>query len=59
MATVVITNINAVDGIYSIKSEVSGIPGADVVQNIVHLTQAEYDALATLDNNTAYMITEE
>ena len=59
MATTVITNINAVDGTYSVKSEVSNIPGAEIIQNIVHLTQAEYDALATLDNNTAYMITEE
>ena len=54
------------DGAYSsltgtpsniVTSNISGITGADVISNIVSLTQAEYDAIATPNSATLYVIT--
>lgn len=39
-----------------VMSNTAGITGADRVANIVSLTQAEYDALATKDAATLYVI---
>ena len=39
-----------------VKSETTGITGADPINNIVSLTQAEYDAIGTPDANTFYVI---
>jgi hypothetical protein len=40
-----------------LRSNISGITGADVISNIVSLTQAEYDAISTSDSATLYVIT--
>lgn len=37
-------------------SNVSGIPGAVAITNIVRISQANFDALATVDPNTTYII---
>lgn len=42
----------------AVGSNVSGITGADVIANIVSLTQAEYDDIATPDASTLYVITD-
>lgn len=39
------------------KSDTAGIPGAAEIKNIVSITQAAYDALATKDPDTLYVIT--
>jgi hypothetical protein len=41
-----------------IPSDVTGVEGADVVTNIISLTQAEYDAIETPDASTIYNITD-
>ena len=41
----------------AIASETTGIPGADEINNIVKLTQAEYDALATSAGGPGYVAT--
>ena len=41
-----------------VKSETTGITGADRVTNIVSLTQAEYDAIGSPDASTLYIITD-
>jgi hypothetical protein len=41
-----------------VYSDVTGVPGADMVTNIMSLTQAEYDAIVAPDASTLYMITE-
>jgi len=41
----------------AVKSDVTGITGADQVTNMVSLTQAEYDAIASPDPATFYIIT--
>jgi len=41
-----------------ITSDVIGVAGADLVTNIISLTQAEYDAIATPDASTIYNITD-
>ena len=41
----------------AVVSDPSGITGADAVTNIVSLTQAEYDAIATPSATTLYVIT--
>lgn len=46
----------AVSGGIAVGSDTTGITGASTVTNIVQLTQAQYDALSTYDNNTAYII---
>jgi hypothetical protein len=38
-------------------SDPTGITGADAVTNIISLTQAEYDAIATPSATTLYVIT--
>lgn len=58
MAIVTITNYDAVLGGTGLHSDTSNIAGAEAVRNIVSLTQAEYDSLSVLDDNTAYMIVE-
>jgi len=40
-----------------VLSEPTGITGADAVTNIISLTQAEYDAIATPSATTLYVIT--
>jgi hypothetical protein len=40
-----------------VLSDPSGITGADAVTNIISLTQAEYDAIATPSATTLYVIT--
>ena len=44
----------ALDG--KVSSNVTGITGADQITNIVSLTQAEYDAIATKNASTFYVI---
>ena len=39
-----------------VTSNTTGITGADIVTNIVKISQADYDALATKDNSTLYII---
>ena len=41
-----------------IKSDPTGVTGADAIANIISLTQAEYDAIATPDSATLYIITD-
>lgn len=41
-----------------IKSNPAGVTGADAISNIISLTQAEYDAIATPDAATLYIITD-
>jgi hypothetical protein len=41
----------------AVVSDVTGITGADAVTNIVSLTQAEYDAIASPSASTLYVIT--
>jgi hypothetical protein len=40
-----------------LPSDPTGVTGADVITNIMSLTQAEYDAIATPDASTLYIIT--
>jgi hypothetical protein len=40
-----------------VLSDPTGITGADALTNIVSLTQAEYDAIATPSATTLYVIT--
>jgi hypothetical protein len=40
-----------------IRSNTNGISGASGIYNIVQMSQASYDALATKDSNTLYVIT--
>lgn len=42
----------------SVKSDLTGIAGADAVVNIVTLTQAEYDAITMPSATTIYFIVE-
>ena len=39
-----------------VKSDISGIAGASGINNIVHMTQANYNALVSKDPNTVYFI---
>lgn len=39
-----------------LQSDPTGVTGADVITNIMSLTQAEYDAIATPDASTLYII---
>ena len=55
-------NVSSVSGNFNIsssglvKSDISGIAGASGVYNIVTISQANYDALASKDPNTIYFI---
>jgi hypothetical protein len=40
-----------------VKTDTTGVTGADQVTNIISLTQAEYDAIVSPDANTFYVIT--
>ena len=40
-----------------VESDPTGITGADAITNIVSLTQAEYDAIATPDASTLFVVT--
>lgn len=52
-------NLSWIDaGSGGIQSNTAGIAGADVVTNIVSLTQAEYDAIVSPDASTLYIITD-
>lgn len=39
-----------------VRSNTAGITGADAITNVVSLTQAEYDAIATPNASTLYVI---
>jgi hypothetical protein len=41
-----------------VPSSITWIPWADKITNIVSLTQAEYDAIATPSVSTLYIITD-
>ena len=41
----------------AVASDPTGVTGADVVANMISLTQAEYDAIGTPDASTFYVIT--
>jgi hypothetical protein len=41
----------------AIKSDTTGVTGADQITNMMSLTQAEYDAIVSPDANTFYVIT--
>jgi hypothetical protein len=41
----------------AVQSNITGIAGADVITNVVSLTQAEHDAIGTPDASTLYVIT--
>jgi hypothetical protein len=41
-----------------VKSDTTGIAGADQVTNMISLTQAEYDAIVTKNPSTFYLITD-
>jgi hypothetical protein len=43
------------DSLY-VASDVTGITGASGINNIVQISQADYDALGTYDQNTIYFI---
>lgn len=47
----------AVDDANVVRSNTTGIAGADPILNVVSLTQAEYDAIAVKDPQTLYVIT--
>lgn len=47
----------AVDNTNVVKSDTTGITGADQILNIVSLTQAEYNAIASPSATTLYVIT--
>lgn len=49
-----VTRGNLLGGV--VKSDVTGISGADAITNMVSLTQAEYDAIVTKDASTFYVI---
>jgi hypothetical protein len=39
-----------------VKSDTTGVTGADVISNMISLTQAEYDAIGTPDSSTFYVV---
>jgi hypothetical protein len=41
----------------AVKSDTTGVTGADQITNMMSLTQAEYDAIVSPDANTFYVIT--
>lgn len=41
----------------AVKSDTTGVTGADQITNMMSLTQAEYDAISSPDANTFYIIT--
>lgn len=49
--------ITTTGGATFLPSDPTGVTGADTVTNIMSLTQAEYDAIATPDASTIYIIT--
>ena len=51
-----IANLATPAGIGAVASDVTGIANATAVANIVTITQADYDALASTDPNTLYFI---
>jgi hypothetical protein len=54
--TNVFTNSEKTKLALAVKSDVTGIIGADAIANAVSLTQAEYDALVSKDATTLYVI---
>jgi hypothetical protein len=65
MAAIEITTASAgtTEGIRNALSAVgsvtTGVAGAVVIDNIIALTQAQYDAISTPDANTLYVVVEE
>lgn len=51
---VALTNAVAIGN--GIRSLTTGIAGAEQITNMVKMTKAQYDALATKDSNTIYVI---
>jgi len=41
----------------TVKTDPTGVTGADEINNMMSLTQAEYDAIVSPDANTFYVIT--
>ena len=41
---------------YYVPSDTTGVTGADIITNMISLTQAEYDAITTPDASTLYII---
>jgi hypothetical protein len=41
----------------TVKTDPTGVTGADQINNMMSLTQAEYDAIVSPDANTFYVIT--
>ena len=41
----------------AVRTDVTGVTGADPINNIISLTQAEYNAIVSPDANTFYVIT--
>jgi hypothetical protein len=41
----------------AVKSDTTGVTGADQITNMMSLTQAEYDAISSPDASTFYIIT--
>ena len=48
--------IYIIDAETTVSSDTTGIPGASGVNNIVTISQTDYDALGTYDPNTIYYI---
>lgn len=51
------TNKVTLQAIARLFSDPSGVTGADAITNVMSLTQSEYDAIATPDASTLYVIT--
>lgn len=56
------TKIKQVSGLLTalnlrVKSDTTGVTGADAITNMISLTQAEYDAIGTKSSTTLYVIT--
>ena len=50
------TAIQPADIANMVESDTTGVTGADSINNIISLTQAEYDAITTPDAATLYVI---
>jgi hypothetical protein len=46
------------DSISAVGSVTTGVTGAVAINNVIALTQAQYDAISTPDANTLYVIVE-
>lgn len=41
-----------------VRSDVTAVPGSGLIRNVITLTQAQYDNIATPNVNTLYLITD-